>query len=205
MKTLLKLATAATLLTSVSAFAAVSNGAHNFSDNGYLNNDTQVCVYCHTPHNANPVGTGGPLWNRASSTATYSYYTSATINVSQGIGAESKACLGCHDGTIAIDSVVNAPGTATWAGTNKLASGNYAFIGSDLSNDHPVGFAYTDAAVGPGMVAAATVTADADLSFFGGSSNQMECATCHDVHGEAAGLLRKANTGSALCTTCHSK
>ena len=38
-------------------------------------------------------------------------------------------------------------------------------------------------------------------------AGQMECSSCHDVHDELGNtaLLRKSNTQSALCLTCHDK
>jgi hypothetical protein len=47
-----------------------------------------------------------------------------------------------------------------------------------------------------------------------GNGVSVECASCHDPHGVPSGgsggellphFLRKINTGSALCLTCHSK
>ena len=46
----------------------------------------------------------------------------------------------------------------------------------------------------------------------GGTAYQVECATCHDPHGPETvpgtpnpTFLRIANTGSAVCLTCHAK
>lgn len=92
---------------------------------GY-NNYGEVCVYCHTPHGAQ---TGSaPLWNRTLPTSgNYTPYSSSTIdtNVGQPDGI-SLACLSCHDGTIAVDSIINKPGSGyytpggstTWGPTN---------------------------------------------------------------------------------------
>ena len=45
-------------------------------------------------------------------------------------------------------------------------------------------------------------TIDADMLF----SNQVECASCHDVHDNTLGMfLRISNANSDLCLTCHNK
>ncbi len=83
----------------------------------------EVCVYCHTPHGA---ATDAPLWNRAlPATGGYTPYASSTIdtNIGQPDGI-SLACLSCHDGTIAVDAIRNAPGsganlTGPWYGNNE--------------------------------------------------------------------------------------
>jgi hypothetical protein len=76
------------------------------------------------------------------------------------VGSISMACLSCHDGTQAMDNVINAPGSGgvvadgggndgrawTWTGSTVNAagrlSGGAALIGTDLSNDHPIGIQY---------------------------------------------------------------
>ena len=58
---------------------------HDFSDDGW-SGTTEICVVCHTPHNALTeseanAGSGqlGPLWNRTLTAVTnYSLYTSLT-------------------------------------------------------------------------------------------------------------------------------
>src|SRR5512139_3149402 len=67
---------------------------------------TEVCIFCHTPHGAS---TALPvvLWNHASTAvANYGLYQSATLKgtVSQPAGV-SKACLSCHDGTVAVNTL----------------------------------------------------------------------------------------------------
>jgi len=66
------------------------------------------------------------------------------------------ACLSCHDGTIAMDSLLNIPGSGdawnggasadTVAGANitagKISAGSVVNLGTDLSNDHPVAIEY---------------------------------------------------------------
>lgn len=87
--------------------------AHNLSKNfpgsdyrHYVsNNETQVCVFCHTPHNA---ATTTPLWNKQLPTQTFKFYTSSpTLSAAAKAvtvpGLESLVCLSCHDGKTAIN------------------------------------------------------------------------------------------------------
>ena len=62
-----------------------------------------LCVYCHTPHRANP--TAG-LWNRDTSGVTYQIYASRTLQatVNQPTNS-SRLCLSCHDGILALGSI----------------------------------------------------------------------------------------------------
>lgn len=76
------------------------------------NNYGEVCVYCHTPHGAN-TKVAAPIWNRTVNTGQYTIYDKPrTLNrpITQP-GPNSLTCLSCHDGTIAIDSIINMPGS----------------------------------------------------------------------------------------------
>jgi predicted CXXCH cytochrome family protein len=201
------------------AIGTIVGSKHDFSASGpsvdYKGTGTQVCVYCHAPHN----GAGTTLlWNHAASAATYNLYNStvsSTMNAapSQPAGV-SKLCLSCHDGTIAIDSFGGVTGT-------KVATGG-ALLGIDLRNDHPIGFVYNAALVtaDPGLRAVSTAatigtgntgTIETKMLFGAAGSATMECASCHDVHNSTSGtaveskLLRITTSASALCTTCHIK
>lgn len=177
------------------AQAVITGSAHDFSADGW-NPSGQICIVCHTPHNADTSVSNAPLWNHATTTASYSLYTSATLNatVAQPDGI-SKLCLSCHDGTVALDSF----GAQT--GSTFIDGG--ANVGIDLSDDHPVSFVYDSAlaAADGGLHDPSTI---APLPLF---PDRVECASCHDVHNSFGinKLLRVSNAGSALCLTCHDK
>ena len=80
-------------------------------------------------------------------------------------------------------------------------------MGTDLSDDHPISFTYDAAlATADGELATPSGGTVGTLPLFGASSDQMECATCHDVHDDTNGnFLLMDNTASALCLTCHNK
>ena len=81
------------------------------------NSTSEVCVFCHTPHGATSPGT--PLWNRTLSGATYTPYSSSSLQATDidvtaaAMAAPSKLCMSCHDGTIALGNVANAPGSSS--------------------------------------------------------------------------------------------
>jgi predicted CXXCH cytochrome family protein len=179
----------------------IENTAHDFSGRGW-NSTGEICVVCHTPHFA-LAATDGPLWNHESTAATYTIYSSSTLDATVAQpGTESKTCLSCHDGTVALDAFGGQ------AGSNNI--GAQWDVGIDLSDDHPVGFTYNTAlATADGELADPSLKASglgddiqADMLF----SDKLECASCHDVHGAGGNemLLLVANTASALCLTCHS-
>src|SRR3990172_6139936 len=154
----------ATLITSWAA-EDVRNSKHNLSTNPNIlaTGTTEVCVFCHTPHGGDTTVGGGaaPIWNRSLSTATYTQvYTSpnfdavgTTPGTPKGV---SVACLSCHDGTVAFDSLFNFGGsgstdTINFTGpyvdadnsfkeTDRSAGGPspYPNLGTNLSNDHPI-------------------------------------------------------------------
>jgi predicted CXXCH cytochrome family protein len=205
------LAGAAMLLAAQAASAGTIVGsAHDFTGSTWSGG--QICVACHAPHNT-AVLAEAPLWNHALSTQTYTAYTSSTMNATTAQpGAVSKLCLSCHDGTVAVNSFGGTTGTVLLTGSLNL--------GTNLTNDHPIGFTYdaalvtadgalnavtTALTIGTGGTKTRTGTISSNLLYAG----KMECASCHDVHNtftvSGGNLLKVSMTASALCTTCHAK
>lgn len=157
----------------------------------------EICIVCHTPHNANTTASEAPLWNHTLTEASYTLYASPTLNataITQPTGV-SKLCLSCHDGTVAPDAFTDHAGTTTIA-----AAGN---LGVDLKKSHPVSFTYDDA-----MAAAdKELTLPSTLPAGWVNGGKFECSSCHDVHNKTgfSAMLLKENTASALCLTCHTK
>jgi predicted CXXCH cytochrome family protein len=169
------------------AFATgIAGSKHDLSAAGY--GSTELCIFCHTPHAAK-ASASGPLWNHAASSATYTIYVfaSGTHTIGQP-GPASASCLSCHDGTVGIE----AYGSANT--TTHLMTGD-ALIGTDLTNDHPIGVVF------PTTGSSYKSTHTTPLY-----NGKVECASCHAVHDNTnPPFLRMANGGSALCLDCHSK
>jgi hypothetical protein len=120
---------------------------------------TEVCVFCHTPHGSNS-GIEAPLWNRSTPGSSYTMYSQLGTPTLDGtelaVGSVSLACLSCHDGSQAMDVVVNAPGSASRTPATYSAAGvdldavtgaamtgtPIPTLGTDLKNDHPISIEY---------------------------------------------------------------
>ena len=126
----------------VSATAGTISGTpHDLSGKGW--GTTELCKYCHTPHLAQNVS-GAPLWNHQSTVQSYTLYSSASFKGIAGQpGPQSKLCLSCHDGTVAIDSFAN--GGIIQAGSHTMTSTNLVGAGGSLASDHPIAFTYNGA------------------------------------------------------------
>ena len=211
--------------------ATSASNIHTTGPNvGTAPND-EICVFCHTPHGGIDIGSltssgsGGLLWNRdydptsTDGTNTWSFYSSVTLETDtaavtsyNGLGSQSLACLSCHDGSIALDNLINFPGhgfqtgsSYTWADSeSNLLTGTAEIrnaadtgtapasgLGRDLSNDHPVGMDIsqvylTDTGIRDAAAAiayAGTLGSTGAPKFFGnGTVNKVECASCHNPH-----------------------
>jgi len=181
---------------------SVVNTPHNLRNYpGVVIPGNQVCLPCHTAHNALLKGPENVLWNHAETGETFAMFRTTSRQVAQPQGP-SKLCLSCHDGVTAIDSYGGATGSIKITGS--------AALGSDLSDDHPIGMEYP-----------ATLTSDyKDPSTFAPGINggpgvklvtisgmqSVECVSCHNVHNNGLGnFLRVPIQESYLCLQCHIK
>jgi len=156
-----------------------------FIMNGFRNDYGAICVYCHTPHGGN-TQIQAPLWNRTINNGTYTIYDKPTTlmrPIGQP-GPNSLTCLSCHDGTIAIDSVLNMPGSGlnpvnSTLANNSTGTSNLAFLDqwSAAGNEGPP--PGTHATLGPDL---------------GNGSLGGTCGTCHFADGaitsSAGGFLQ---------------
>ncbi|NQT50560.1 cytochrome C [bacterium] len=190
---------------------------HNLSVSGpgpiKSSTEKQICIFCHTPHNADP---RAPLWNRdLDSATTYITYSSPTFQpgtAPQPDGA-SKLCLSCHDGTIALGQVRSRPSPIPVVGGPTLKPGDEGYLGTDLSGSHPISFVYDDAlaiennAAGDMPLRLPSTLHDPDVKL--DKDGKIQCITCHDPHddsnhssGNVPHFYVKPDW-SAVCTTCH--
>ncbi|MBL8747074.1 MAG: cytochrome C [Phycisphaerae bacterium] len=187
------------------AGAQITNSAHDFSS--YSWSGGEICKPCHTPHFANTAA--GRLWNHTLSTATYTMFDGATGD-SSDLDRESRLCLSCHDGTVALDSF------GGMTGTNFIPGG--ANIGTDLTNDHPIGRdavypTTTSTRFNPQNASHQVVSTWGTLRLkswtnsAGAEQFVVGCRTCHNVHnaGNFNHMLNFSNASSHLCLTCHIK
>lgn len=183
---------------------SVVDSPHNLSASGpgpiRASSEEQVCIFCHTPHNATPIR---PLWNRAMPVQAYSIYTSRALDARPGQPTgTSKMCLSCHDGTIAIGAIASSPTPIALSGgvtTIPLGPGH---IGTDLRDDHPISFRYdsTLAADDPKILNPNSLPPEVKLDLNG----ELQCTTCHDAHNDAFGsFLVMPSENSELCLVCH--
>lgn len=187
----------------------VQQTKHNFSTSGSnsvkATTESQVCVFCHTPHGATEEQEA-PLWNRQlSPQASYSMYDSLSLDstdMSSAPGGSSKLCLSCHDGTLAIGSVNVANGQENPViamsgtlpdGTMPAGEGNTTGftrdLGTDLTNDHPISFTYDASLASADGELRNPSTADhigdrvpGNHPQFPTQNGQVQCTTCHDPH-----------------------
>lgn len=210
-----------------------STNKHNFSVSGpgpvKSTTESQVCVFCHTPHSRSAVKRA-PLWNHTLSNASYQGYTSRTLlSPSVQPDESSKLCLSCHDGTVAVASLVNTGGSHSnlsvagigAAGTMPNRPSN---LGTDLSGHHPVSIEINQSLIHdkkaqcdksvvswkicfPSQFAKLRKTKNAYGSSSSGSG--LQCTSCHDPHEDPSpGMTLFLRVGDKknfdqLCTDCH--
>jgi len=178
---------------------------HNLSSTGpggvRSSTESEICVFCHTPHAAQPVE---PLWGHDTSiTTSYQMYTSTTFTAASGgpylPSGSTRLCLSCHDGTVALGALRGR--TVTVGGTDasgRLVAGP-ANLTTNLRDDHPVSFPYS-----------ATTASDPDfrpspMLPVELENGRMECSSCHEPHSTAADFLRDSPRNGALCNDCHAE
>jgi predicted CXXCH cytochrome family protein len=232
-----KIIVAAALAISMTATAAmavggVSDSKHNLSMYGVdaASNTSEVCVFCHTPHQAQ---VAKPLWNRINGDATgYVLYSSSSmknIPYKSGLTPDSMSllCISCHDGTAIGANVANKPkdiGTnpliVQSAGssniTNDRINNTKTNFGTNLSKHHPINFNVTLNGFQYALGDVDDATHEISTGNGGGyklplfksarGPNSLECSSCHDAHNQGESFLRAPGMmASNLCLTCHIK
>ncbi len=184
---------------------SIVNTKHNLSSSGpgtvKATTETEVCKFCHTPHNATA---SKPLWNRSTPGTSYTLYSSSTLHASVGQpDGTSILCLSCHDGTIALGSIVNPSSTISFGSITTMPTGK-TNLSTNLSDDHPISFVYNSAlaAAAGQLKAPSAIIAPVALD----NNGKMQCTSCHDAHDNTnSKFLVTTNQGSALCFSCHDR
>lgn len=185
-------------LNSQASKASVIGSKHDLAVPGAT---ADICGFCHISHNG--YVDVKPLWNHTVSAATYTTYTSTTMNggAQTPTAGVSKTCLSCHDGTIALGSTL-AKGVMTSSRT-LTADEN---LGTDLRNDHPLSFVpVDDGQLASTLFQATPASKDATVKLVSG---RIECTTCHDPHKQnydavQQDFLVRSNSAGAICLACH--
>ncbi|MEO0255584.1 MAG: cytochrome c3 family protein [candidate division WOR-3 bacterium] len=191
--------------------ATVVGSRHDFN----RPNQGQVCIYCHTPHNANPNQNFYYLWNRVYVPTITALYNGTYTDPMTRASWLTYACLSCHDGTQTaadmgtlysygprnVGTAVQNPPDVT-SGTND-----------SLIYSHPV-----DMDVAPGILPNTEFNPPSGWPYplYNFSAQQpnadsvMTCATCHDPHNTQVfnppyRFLRGDTTNSQICLDCHRK
>ncbi len=177
---------------------------HNLSATGTsvirASTEEQICIFCHTPHNSSPIQ---PLWNRYMPVAAYSVYTSNSLDAQPGQPTgSSKMCLSCHDGTIAVGSVISRDQVIQMAsGITTLPPGS-SNLGTDLSDDHPISFPFDSTLLGKDPHLADPLSLPPEIQL--DANREVQCTTCHNAHSNTFGkFLVMNNDSSTLCNSCH--
>jgi hypothetical protein len=203
-------ASACALLTALAgtARAQITNSMHDFSANSWSGGE--ICKPCHTPHFAQPSTLSGALWNHAVTNATYTLFGGGVGTAVTDLDTNSRLCLSCHDGTVALDSFGGTTGTTFIPARSNL--------GTDLSDDHPIGSTAiyptgTSTSFNPQNASHQVVSAWGTLRLrswvdpTGTTQYVVGCRSCHDPHnrGNYGHMLQFSNAASHVCLTCHIK
>ena len=180
----------------------------------------QICVFCHTPHSAEPKS---PLWNRPDPDTMGSFPVYATaLRINQDAAAialsgydaanpeypsgASRMCLSCHDGATSVGVLLGNQVIAMEGGLTNLSTS------IDLSTSHPISFNYNNDVLV--LLPAGYDLPTASFTPLDGAG-QVQCTTCHDPHEDTGddpsydNLPFWRHQGNAtsyddVCDSCHS-
>lgn len=214
--------------------AGVAGTKHNLSVSGpgpvKALTETQICVFCHTPHGA----VSSPLWNRRTGAASYvvpssanPQWTTLKSRPQNPPDGDSRLCLSCHDGTVALGAVANLGGTATTVsmqggarvtGTGALTPSSPGYMGTDLSGHHPVSIEVNTSLINDKLLQCTNgevsfrvcnplppVKLRPTVNAYGAGARTgqgVQCTSCHDPHNDPApGSTKFLRTGTSADTT----
>lgn len=190
--------------TAVAQQESVVDSLHNLSVSGpgtvKAASEGEICIFCHTPHNATPIQ---PLWNRYMPMDAYTVYQSRALDAQpdQPTGT-SKMCLSCHDGTIALGQVASRDIPIPMMGGATTMPIGPSNLGTDLSDDHPISFRYDNALAAKDAHLKPPSQLPPEIKL--DSNSEVQCTTCHDPHNNALGnFLVLSMIDSQLCCSCH--
>ncbi len=182
---------------------SIVNTVHNLSVSGpgkvKASSESEICIFCHTPHMSNPKG---PLWNRKDPGESYVLYNSTTTQatIGQPDGA-SMLCLSCHDGTIALGNVFSRAEAIDFSSGITTMPPGTSNLTTDLSDDHPISFIYNSslAAADGELIDPVNLRWQIKLE-----KDKLQCTACHDPHKDIyTDFLVASSQHSDICLQCH--
>ncbi len=141
-----------------------------------------MCQQCHAAGTGRAIHHGSPMKAHLAGSELHFTRSRPAVPATE----ETRDCMACHDGSIAMD-----------AGSHRVQ------IDSDMgsSDDHPVGVLYRSA---PGrseaIILKDAARLDRRVRLF---SSTVGCGSCHSVYSKQKALLVMENRGSRLCLQCH--
>lgn len=194
--------------------------------------ETQICIFCHTPHGATPQST---LWSRLPPEGPmggFPTFAASSVQDPSGIlgiddagivattqystahdypNGSSKLCLSCHDGVTAMGILANGD-EIDMSGTGKA-------LAIDLAVSHPISFVYNQSVVTYLNSLGKTDTyknfpITAYLSSDSTGKTWVQCTICHQPHQDTKNATynlpfwRGPGTDDiaeydAICAACH--
>jgi len=201
---------------------SILNTLHNLSASGpgqiKSTTEKQVCIFCHTPHDAEP---NTPLWNKSlSSGTTYNIYWSSSMESASPGGkplrpdGTSRLCLSCHDGTIAIGELRSRRGLIPMEkGITTMPPTSKGYLGTNLSGSHPISFVVTQKMILRSHISGSNLASMPEMKDDPNGvgldkNNEVQCTSCHNAHNDdnyrSSGVhfFRKSNV-TQVCIVCH--
>ncbi len=171
----------------------------------------QICIFCHTPHNANVAG-GAPLWNRSFSAVTFSRFSTGTVKIRSitqaqyGQGAQpdgsSKLCLSCHDGSD-LNKVLNSANGSITMLKNNIAGRSLFDTNKMKIGHHPISFVYNNSvltAIGGSSYKLPSGTSASEVKL--DKNAKMQCTTCHNAHQNQSDDNACYDNSNTIIRTC---
>ncbi len=193
------------LLSVAASTQTVVSSVHNLSSSGPGNVkatiESQICIFCHTPHSGLP---SSPLWNKSNLGTNYTLYSSSTLQATPGQpDGSSILCLSCHDGTIALGNINSRATDLNFSGGITTMPTGRSNLTTDLSDDHPVSFTYSStlASADGQLKTPSNVLPPVHLE-----NGKVQCISCHNPHDNTNdNFLVVTKQYSNLCKKCHDK
>ncbi len=160
--------------------------------------EEQVCIFCHATHGSE---NQTALWNRYDSPVIYTLYGSPTmVSKTRQPGLNSRLCLSCHDGTVALGLVRSRENPIAFpVGLDKIPPEHPGNLSGSLADDHPITLDFNT-----GHFEAYSCSGCHEFSSI--NNHSLECSSCHDPHDNTYGKFLVADPiYGGLCLRCHSK